>query len=237
MNQNNKSQPVKTQADLIQGLYQVSIPINPTGAIYRESTSQLANFIVDMLANTFHLTEADHAFMYPVKDKTGRIVDFQLHISFDTRNGGQNPNISRVTGKNNKQTSGNKPDLMAIAGARFTNGGFRLSDDFKKTMSSIAITQDGNIVVNADPAYDFIGVVECDFFKVIGLCLGIKSSDNYDFSIVSCDPVKVAGEVSLDYMLTITKEITDNVSRRGKKGIDYSMSDMRMLRNSGAGKR
>lgn len=235
MNENNKSQSVKTETDLITGLCRPNIPISPTGAIYRETTANIARFVVDMLANSFKIHEADHVFMYPIKDKSNRIVDFNLLIYFDTRRGGNNPNISRVNG-NKKQTSDNRPDLMAIAGTRFSNGGFQLSEHFKKVITPIAITQDGNIVVKADPNHSFVGVIECDFFKVIELCLGITSTDNYDFSIIGCDQVRGTNE-GLDYFLTFTKEISDNVNRKGRGGIDYSVSDMRTIKNAGNGRR
>ena len=58
-----------TQHDLIEGLTKPVIPIAPTGAIYKESTSSLANKIVDMFVNNFGIIECDHVFIYPLMDK------------------------------------------------------------------------------------------------------------------------------------------------------------------------
>ena len=223
-----------TPNDLIAGLSKPTIPIAPFGALYRETTTSLANKIVDLLSNNFGIIETDHVFMYPVTDKNNRIVDFDMYIYFNTRNSaktGRPAGITRIT--NNKATRGNdgRVDLSGLVGGNFGNGGFRMEDNFKKVIGSLAVlNNDGNIVVQADREHNFIAVIRCDFFKAIGLCLGITSDDNYDFSVIDCQAFRNNAE-NLDYTIVFTKEISMNNRRRGKDGINYEYADRRNMKS------
>lgn len=224
----NKTTTINT---LVQGCLQTAIPIAPIGAIYRETTTSIANKVVDMLNNTFGIIEADHVFMYPVSDKTGRIVDFNMVIYFNCANNrGGNYTIRRMNGKANNYNGG-RLDLTGLAGAQMGNGGFEMTPDFKKRIASIACLDDNNnIVVKPDPNHNMVAVIQCDFFKVIALCLGISPDDNYDFSILDCQPFRNNAD-SLDFTLIFTKEIRTENRRRGKDGINYEYSDRRNMKN------
>lgn len=223
-------QKVKTEKDLILGLSRPVIPINPVAAEYRETTSTLCQFIVDMFANSFKIAETDHAFVYPVRNKQNQIVGFNLNLYFNTRGNNQNKNIWRVSGAKAQNNNG-RPDLMALAGARMSDGGFKMSDTFKQIMCPISAGGDNKIEVKADINNRDVAVIECDFFAVLAMCLDIKSDDNYDFTILSCDPVR-DGQDSLDYLLSFRKEISGN-NRKGKRGYDYADSDRYAMRTNG----
>lgn len=233
MSNDNTRRPM-SEAELINGLTKPTIPINPMGAMFKETTTNLANFVVDMFANTFGITECDHCVMFPIRNKANQIVDFDLYIYFDTKRGGANPTITRISNKGKAQNAGNgKLDLRGFVGAKMTNGGFKMSDEFKAVFGTVSELDDENrIIVQADPHFPQVATIKCDFFKVIEMCLGISPKDNYDFSIIGCDPVNNRNGDSIDYMLTIVKEINMNGNRRGKTGIDYSISDMKKVRNA-----
>lgn len=236
MSNDNRRQPM-SEAEMIQGLLKPTIPMSPVFAGFRETTTNLSNFIVDMFVNTFKINECDHCVMFPIRDKANKIVDFELWIYFDTKRGAQSghPTITRIGNKNKGAQVGNsgKIDLRGYVGAKMCNGGFQLSDEFKTVFGTISELDDDNrIIVQADPHFPQVATIKCDFFKVIELCLGISPKDNYDFSIIGCDPVNSRNGDSIDYMLTIVKEISTNGNRRGKTGIDYSISDMRKVRNA-----
>ena len=227
MSENRK--PI-TQQDLIAGLTKPVIPIAPTGAIYKESTSSLANKIVDMFVNNFGIIECDHVFMYPVQDKAGRIVDFNLTMYFDTTRGGANSTITRASGPKAASIGNGRADLRGLVGAKLSNGGFNITQTFKEKIGAVAeLDNDNRIVIKADPDYNKIACVECNFFKIIGLCLGVSSDDNYDFSIIDCTPFRNSAD-NLDYNLVLTKEISAQDRRRGRNGINYEYADRRNMR-------
>lgn len=235
-NYENRNKKPMTPQELLEGITKPNIPIDPFGALYRERSSTLSGMIVDMFVNTFKIVETDHILMYPISDKAGRVRDFGLSIFFDTRRGGQNWGIRKLnTNQKSSHYSAGGADLRGILGNRMSDGGFELSDQFKKVFAPIAEkNDDGNIIIETDPNYNFVGVIRCDFFEVIGLCLGIVPSDNYDFAIVDCKGMNVdSNGLASDYLLTFTKEISlNNAHRRGKNGIDYSRADTRIMKNA-----
>ena len=222
------------EEDLIAGLRDVSIPMSPSGVLFKETTSSLSNKICDLFARTLNIPECDHVVMIPIEDeKTRSIIDFALVVSFDITRGNQYGNIRKLSGKKQAYNmGGGKQDLRPLAGTRMTNGGYTTSDAFKKAFASLAKKDnDGNIIIRTEETDQRVAVIECDFFKVLEIALGITSDDHYNFAIADCQPINSGNGRSLDYSLLILKEIDDGVSnRRGKSGINYEFADVKYAR-------
>ena len=217
---------------LVDNLNSTAIPITPVGAIFRETTQTLARFVVDWLNNTCKISEADHVLMYPIYDKSNKIVDFDMVCYFNTKNSMNSKNrmISKVySGKATRNNAG-RADLASLLGQNTSTGGFNMTNEFKTLVGSIAeLNNDGNLIIRADRTYPFVAVIKLDFFKVISLLLGITDEDNYNFSVMNCDPV--ANNDSMDYSLLIAKFIDINNNRRGNHGVNYTSSDRQMITN------
>lgn len=226
-----------TQQERIEGLDKTNIPLTKSGTYFVETTTNLANKIVDMMVNTYGITECDHVFMHPVKSKDGRVVDFQLYMYFNTNRsrGSQTWSIRRFGGDNKgnraRDLGNGRVDLSGAFGTKTSNGGFELSESFKKTVGAVAVLNDNRqIVVRADKKDRSIGIVECNFFDILAMCLDIKTDDPFDFAIVECTPASGGRNSDLDYELQIIKHLTKNGQRRGKSGVNYEFRDRELLR-------
>ena len=221
---------------LVDKLTETAIPIAPVGAMFRENTQRMAKFVVDWLNNTCNIVEADHVIMYPKYDKQNNIVDFDMYCYFNTKNSATNKNAMITKIYNGKATRNNvgRANLADLIGQNTSTGGFSMTNQFKSLVGSIAdLNNDGNIIIRADRQYPFVATIKLDFFKVISLLLGITDEDNFNFTVMSCDPITNGGD-NMDYSLLIAKFIDiNNSNRRGKNGkINYAYSDRQMITNN-----
>lgn len=206
----------------------VSIPMSLTGIVMKDTTSSLADKIVNLFVNEFDIPELEHCLFYPVKDKTGELVDFDAVLYFNTNIGNKMKNIYKV-GSNGSRTNDGRVDLMRLAGSRTASGAFNINDKFRSTFANVAQTdRDGNIIIKAIPDSPHIAIVECSFFRLLALCFGISSSDPYDFTVAECFPLN-NNSGSPDFGLVIIKEMITGQSRRAKSGTNYAALDSKRI--------
>ena len=229
----NERQNVGTN-DATKKLSETAISMNPVGAIFRESSSKLASKIVNLFVDTYGIKETDHVCMYPVKDKSGRIKDFEMVMYFNVRgNQAGKANIWRVSknGKAQSDDSG-RINFAPMLGAKLTNGGFQISDEFRKIFSVIAYLDENNrIMIDAIDGHPDIACVRLYFFDVIAICLGIGSNDPVNPTIVDCVPDR-NNDSPNEYIITLGKIISgDGKSRR--RGVNYDNIDSNIIRRHG----
>ena len=206
----------------------VAIPMNLTGIIIKDTTNSLADKIVHLFTEEFDIPELEHCLFYPVRDKSGELVDFDAVLYFNTNIGGKMKNIYKV-GTNGGRTNDGRVDLMRLAGSRTANGAFNVNDKFRKAFASVANTdRDGNIVIKAINDTPHIATVECSFFRLMALCLGISSNDPFDFTIAECYPLNNNGG-SPDFGLVIVKEMITGNRRHTKSGTNYAALDNKRI--------
>ena len=232
-NQQNQEQTTKKSAlvydkNSVDGcLDGVIVPMNMTGIVIKETTNSLADKIVNMFANEYDIPELEHCLFYPVNDKTGELVDFDAVLYFNTNVGNKVKNIYKM-GTGNGRTSDGRPDLMRLAGSRTANGAFNFNDKFRNAFAGVANTdRDGNIVVKAVPESNNIAILECNFFRLLALCLGVTSHDPYDFTVAECFPMNNGG--GHDFGLVIVKEMLAGNNRRAKSGTNYAALDSKRI--------
>jgi hypothetical protein len=206
----------------------VIVPMNMTGIVVKETTSSLADKIVNLFASEYDIPELEHCLFYPQYDKTGDLVDFDAVLYFNTNIGNKNKNIYKM-GAYNGRTNDGRVDLMRLAGSRTSNGAFNFNDKFRSAFASVAHTdRDGNMIVKAVPESGHIAILECNFFRLVALCLGITSGDPFDFTIAECFALN-NGNGSPDFGLVIVKEMLVGSSRRAKSGTNYAALDNKRI--------
>ena len=205
----------------------VSIPMSLTGIVMKDTTSALADKIVNLFVSEFDIPELEHCLFYPVKDKNGEIIDFDAVLYFNTNIGNKVKNIYKV-GTNGGRTNDGRVDLMRLAGSRTASGAFNINDKFRSTFASVAQTdRDGNIVIKAVSETPHVAIVECNFFRLLALCFGISSNDPYDFTVAECVPIN--GNGAPDFGLVIVKEMITGHNRRVKSGTNYAALDNKRI--------
>lgn len=235
--QNNNQETQKTQKvtslvfdkrQLEDCINNVTIPMSMTGVVIKDTTNSLADKIVNMFAGEFDIPELEHCLFYPVYDKAGELVDFDAVLYFNTNAGNKFKNISKA-GSGAGRTNDGRVNLMALAGSRTATGVFDINDKFRKTFAPVANTdRDGNIIIKAVPESANIAVVECNFFRLLALCLGISSNDPFDFTVAECYPLN-NNHGSPDFGLVIVKEMIVGQNRRVKSGTNYAALDNKRI--------
>lgn len=211
----------------VAGLFETTVTMPVAFLGFTDNTKSLGNKIVDMIATTYNIPEIDYVFMGPIMDNTGKVVDFDMTLFFDTsRTRGQKSNISRLSNGNGRgvnRTQNGGFDARGLVCNRMRDGGYTLSDNFTACLGGVAILdEDGNIIVNADEDDARIATVDVDFFKMMAIVLGIPSNSIYDYAIISTTPMNNSKDC-IDYNLIIGKEIgSGNNSRRSKSGTNYA---------------
>ena len=232
---NNENQAQKKVTSLVFNKNQfnecvdsVSIPMNLTGIVIKDTTNSLADKIVNLFVSEFDIPELEHCLFYPVRDKNGELIDFDAVLYFNTNIGGKLKNIYKV-GSNGGRTNDGRVDLMSLAGSRTANGAFNINDKFRKAFATVANTdRDGNIIIKAVADAPHIATVECSFFRLMALCMGIGSNDPFDFTVAECYPLNNNGG-SPDFGLVIVKEMVSGHGRRAKSGTNYSALDSKRI--------
>lgn len=217
-----------TKEDLVNGLTEVAIPIDLSGAIFTMDTPTLGSQLMSMIDESFGISEIDHIYIYPKYEK-GQIVDFGLTMYFLANKNGSG-DISRVSGGQKKNNRGGL-DLSAFINNRTSTGNFNLSDKFKTHIGSLAVLdKEGNIVIHADKDMPQLAVVEGDFFKIMSVALKVDETSPYDFVITDCQPINNSKNCC-DYKMKIMKEIQPVKKKSKRSSINYDYRDRAFAQN------
>lgn len=227
-NENNRNYRGFTKEDLVNGLTDVAIPIDISGAIFTMDTPTLGSQLMSMIDETFGISEIDHIYIYPKYEK-GQITDFGLTMYFLASKNGQG-DICRLSGGQKKNNRGSL-DLSAFLNNRTGSGQFILSDNFKKCIGSLsALDKDGNIIIRADKDMPQLAVVEGDFFKIMSVAMKVGETDPYDFVITDCQPINNSKNCC-DYKMKIMKEIQPVKKKSKRSSINYDYRDRAFAQN------
>ena len=234
MSANNNKTAEETKLSQIDRLVKPVIPVDPIGAIYRITTTKLADHAVDLINNTLGIEELDHIFISPEFDENGKIADFIAAAGFNTSRNTKEWSIRRLgkSSAGNNNSKDGRIDLLPFLGSRTSTGGFEMSGRFKEVFGAIAETNNnGDITVKAGERDPRMAIVDLDFFKLVGLCFGVQQKDNFDFSIEQCRAVRNESS-NTEYVLEVKKYISHNNSSRGKSGMDYTAMDQQYRRKA-----
>lgn len=221
-----------TKEEVIHNLTDLAIEMSLSGIILSMDTPSLANNLVNLIDESYGITEIDHIYIYPKYEK-GIISDFGVVMYFAAGRNGEG-NISRNSARSNNRNNNNDIDLTQFVSNKMTTGGFSTTQNFKSKIAPLSeLDRDGNLVIRADKDRPEIAMIDGDFFKLMSLALKIGNNDPYDFQIVSCDPLNNKKDC-VDYRLQIIKEVvpTKKKSKRNNS-INYDYRDRMIAQRYG----
>ena len=229
----NKNYRGFTKEDLVNGLTDVSIPLDISGAIFMMDTPTLGSQLMSLIDESFKISEIDHIYIYP-KYEQGQITDFGLTMYFLANKNGTG-DISRLSGGQKRNNRGSL-DLSAFINNKTSSGGFKISDKFKTCIGTLSnLDKEGNIIIRADKDMPQLAVVEGDFFKIMALALKIDESSPYDFVITDCQPINNSKNCC-DYRMKIMKEIQPVKKKSKRSSINYDYRDRAFAQNAKGGR-
>lgn len=221
-NSNRFNQNQYNPEELIAGLDRTAVPLNKVGNLFREKTSSLQAKIEDMIANSWGITEIDHIYILPIFDRNGNLEDVLCRAYFDTKDV-SNGDIVRTGRGRVAGSSGRLNVVQYMGGAATSSGDFQLSDRFKKTFATVALSDDDRLHVNSIKDNPNVAVLDIDVNAILSVALSIDESTPYNFSIL--DAVRINND---DYNIMFTKYIETSSGKRGRhKGrrINYNELD------------
>lgn len=229
---NNLSESQFTKEGVLEGLVTTSVPMKMVGVEYVETTDSLSAKIVDMIDTSYGISEIDHCFMYPLKNREGQVVDFEVKLYFNTEKPCKEKNLTRIGGSSDRAQGGGV-NLMQYVTSRGASGAFSPSNNFKKVMSAIAKLKDGNnIIIEEEPHNKNIAIVRADFFKLVGMLLNVRHNDPFNFVVADCQPTTNRDDC-INFRLVIVKEIMPEDRRRNNRsGINYDALDRKSFQSS-----
>lgn len=216
--------------NILKDLTYTSIQLPIAGVEYIDTTDSIANKVVDMI-DAMGIHEIDHCLINPARDRnTNELIGFDVVLYFNTRKGNPNNRTIYRVGVDDNRRDGNRVNLMSIIGSRTTNGNFDITSEFKKAIAPFAnLDNNGNIVIMGTDMNPDIAVIECKFFDLMTVALGIESNDCYDYTIADCTPVNNRNDC-INYRLVIIKEVIPEANRRrNKSGINYDVMDRKRI--------
>ena len=228
--QNN--QPIQypfDSAELVNGLRNTAIPLSMFGVGYRFTCEQLEQYVEKLFQVTMGFPELDHVLIWPLIDRGGQTCDIKTIFCFDTTN--KNSSVTR-----NGNIGGGVKTILDYAPIKGINGEFSVSERFKDTFTSMAILDDnGNIPIKST-SDKRIACIEVDFMTLMGICLGIKPDDSYNFRVMTVDAGNSRNNGYENALITVFKFI-DNTRRYSRsKGngnhVDYRSIDRAFIRAS-----
>ena len=226
MSNNNYSNVSFKPEDLIAGLTQTAVPLSQVGLVFKEKISILQSKVEDLIANTFGIEEIDHVFIYPDIERNGTICQIVCRAYFNTK-GVTKGNIVRAG--NGTATNNGQPTILSLMGSNVNQGGFDVSDDFKKKFAALQAQTDdksNKLKIYGIKGNRDIAVLDLDFFAVMSVVLGIGSDSPYDYSVLSVSPIGSGNNP--DYTILISKFIdagNRNKGRRKNRNVDYTSLD------------
>lgn len=233
--QNNgqqSNQPLQNpfdSAELVNNLRNGAVTLQMFGVGYRFTCEQLEQQVERLFQESMGFPELNHVLIWPVINRGGVTCDIKTIFYFDTTCKG-----SSIT-RNGNLGDGVKT-ILDYAPIKGINGEFSVSNGFKETFTSIAVLdENGNIPIKSTSDRR-IACIEIDFMTLMGMCLGIKPDDSYNFKVMTVDAGNNRNNGYENALITVFKYI-DNTSRYSRnKGngnhVDYRSIDRAFIRAS-----
>lgn len=196
---------------LLEGCTTTTVSLNQTGAIFLETTTQLADKLADVIENTFGITEIDRVFISIDADtNTKQISSASVLLCFDPTNG---RHITKY-GNRNKGKSKSLLDKIPYAAS---NGTYELSDTFKKCIGALlpdSAYDNDEFPVFEHPENNRVACVEVDIDAVMCLLLNIEPNSPYACNLMFANQTDVRDGLA-EYAVIFSKFI--DISGRKRK--------------------
>ena len=208
--------------NLIEGCSKTAATLNQTGVVYLETTTQLADKLVDIIDSTFGITEIGRVFINIDADPdTKKINGASVLLCFDPT-GGQH--IVKYGGRNRSHVR-TVYDIIPYAAQ---SGNYQLSDHFKKVIGALL----PNNAYDADefpifehPENNRVACVEVDIDAVMCLLLDIKPNSPYACNLMYATQTDVCDGLE-EYAVIFSKFIDISGRRRKNKRNNVNYADI-----------
>ena len=239
--------------ELLEGLDRISIELSKVGNVYRGTTQEIGAKLQKKIVEqgfqikdenknlrTIRIPELDQIIIVPrlAKNDVGA-SELYVTACFYTQNGG---NVF-YRGKGGAATSSNgRINAASLSGSGTgNNSSYGTSDEFRRIIAPLCPMNDrGKPILNFKPLSGTHNIVtlELDFVSVMMLALGIKSDDQYDYTIMSVNPIPNTDD---NFMVYLAKIIGSTGYRSGhNSNVNYARVSQQIfhrVNNNGGGGR